>query len=244
MEKDTKIISLANMKGGVGKSTCLSILANYIFNNLQDKDIVVLDADDMQATMSMLRDNDLFTYADSKGISIEELEENDDEMSKFYDIIRVKSNDVPAQIENLMGQVDYIFIDLPGNLKQEGVVKSFMYVDTFIIPTTVNQVDWDATMKFIRELKHSVIPERKNIGLDTKMYMFLNKVKSNTTEYKSFLEIIPEIQKEIQFLDTQLPESQDLGSRTNTVRSYKVANKKKGDVIDAFCVECMDIINS
>jgi cellulose biosynthesis protein BcsQ len=227
------------MKGGVGKSTVTSVLCNYIFNELPEASVIAIDADDMQGSLSMLRKLDIQNAADAEGVELKDFDK-----SIFYDIITVSSTDVPASINFLNGQADYIFVDLPGNLKQEGVISSYLLVDTFLIPTTVNQIDFDATTLFIKELNQMVVPARKKMGQETSINLFLNKAETNQVEYKYFQEMRSSVEALVHVMDSELPASIKLATKTNTVDTYRIIKgKDKLDVVEQFCKEALEIIN-
>ena len=120
---DTLLISFANQKGGVGKSTLTSVYANYL-SNKGDKSVVVCDCDDLQQTLVNKRERD-------KGNGID--------ASDMYDILAIKSSDFEKQYTSLFkGNVDVCFLDLPGNLMQSGVIASYFHADVLIIPTSLS----------------------------------------------------------------------------------------------------------
>jgi cellulose biosynthesis protein BcsQ len=239
-EPITTIVVVGNMKGGVGKSTVTSILANYIHNELPEKSVIVIDADDMQGTLDMLRNQDLLVKSYEQGVPMDQV--NTD---FFYDVVKVNSSNVPKQIEYLSGKVDYIFVDLPGNLKQSGVIKSYTMADHFIIPTSMSNLDLDATIKFIKEIKEKVLPAREKLGAETTLHLLLNRVKPNTNEYKEFLEMKAELEKEITILKTELPESTRISAKTNTIDTYHhVSGRDKSDVMEELCREVIEIIDN
>lgn len=179
-----KIISFGNQKGGVGKSTVTSMVANFIHTKFKDKGVKVLvvDADDLQNTLFKIRMEEMK--------ELEELEESENDESKKpekidpYELLRMNSKDLVNNIETLKDEYDYIFIDLPGNLKQEGVIGIYAYVDALFIPTQPSRVDLDSTVDFVQFYDKHIMNKRKEMGFDTVYCIFFNRVLENNKDFK------------------------------------------------------------
>lgn len=204
---ETKIITVGNMKGGVGKSTLTSIFANHCHNDLKIP-VCVIDADDLQQTINTIRQDEIKAGADEAAL---------------FPVLVSNSKDAPAWIARIIDDYDNIFIDLPGNLKQEGVINSYLRADLIIIPTSLSKEDIDATMKFIDILEEKVIPARKEMGLSTTVIGLLHKVRKFGKEYKSFKQI--EDQMPIKFFKEVVPPSDQLMRLTSTIRNIKYDSK-------------------
>lgn len=204
---EAKIITVANMKGGVGKSTLTSIFASYLHNNKKNKTLVI-DADDTQQTVSMTRKKDL-----ERGIP-----EN-----TLYEILSTNSLDASEYITSLIPDFDYIFIDLPGNLKQKGVLSCLIQIDLFIIPTTLSDEDLDATIRFIDLLFRDVVPEREQNGLKTNLYGILYKVSKRSKEYSEFSKNIKDFP--IPFFAEVVPNSDVMKRAISTANNMNYISK-------------------
>ena len=148
-KKNTKVIVFGNQKGGVGKSTLTSLFANYLHIDT-DEIICVVDADDKQMSLQNTRKKEITEGADDE---------------KLYNLIQINSIDFPSTYENsLKGEFDYIFVDLPGNLKQPGVLDTFIYTDYLFIPTSLSSFDLDSMSIFV-DLYDDVIKKRKEIKI-------------------------------------------------------------------------------
>ncbi len=89
--KEGIIISFANQKGGVGKSTITTILPGYLHST--GKEYGFKDADDSQSTLTRLRNR-------------EGGDEND------FKIINILSKDVPTRVDFLKKNYDITLIYL------------------------------------------------------------------------------------------------------------------------------------
>jgi len=224
MEKPAKIICIGNQKGGTGKSTGVSIIANYIAQKTK-YEILVVDADDLQQTLMKFREIDL-----AKGYNIDNL----------YHLVHISSNDFPKMSQGLIYDYDFIFIDLPGNLKQEGVISCYNLVDYLFIPTGTSIADIDSTMKFIDLYREKVIPIRSHHGAKTNIYSYLSRVKRNTNDYKAAKEnrILEKIG--VPMMENDISETVFLQSNATTAEVY--SSIRRSIDYEAFCKEFLSII--
>ena len=159
--KKPVIFSFGNMKGGVGKSTLTTVLANYI-HHASKFSVCICDCDDKQLTIQHWREEDL-----KKGFK------EDDQ----YDIHPIKSKQFPDQVPQL-NNLGYHFvgIDLPGNILQEGVMPSYAMVDLLFVPFNYNETDFDSTLKFLDEYK-KVDELRQSLGYPpAEKFMVFSKI--------------------------------------------------------------------
>ena len=223
----TKYIAFGNMKGGVGKTTLNSILANYIKNNT-DKSVVVLDADDSQLSLTKLR----------------EMDEKFNDEFESYPLIEVSSKDVTTFArENLESEVDYVIIDLPGNVNQEGVIETYSILDYLFVPTRLTVLDIQSSVEFITNSVTKINNIRKELDFPEMVVTgCINNVDKRTTEYNQYKEIGSSYVTDlVPFIKTVLPSSSVFSREINTKDEFK--HKTKGDLIKHFCKEVFEIIN-
>lgn len=183
------VLSFVNQKGGVGKSTLASIFANHLFTIGRNADlnlsIAVVDSDDLQRTLYRKRERELSALNASIEQAKNENEKNELENFKSsYKVIQISSKDVPEQIDILKSEYDIILLDLPGNMKQDGVITDYFLIDVMIIPFQPNEFDIDSTIQFYELLNNDVIKSRLQHGFKTTVAGVFNRVNSNTKEFK------------------------------------------------------------
>lgn len=226
-----KVICMGNQKGGVGKSTMTSFLANYLFEQYKEKRVIVIDSDDLQNTLYKIREEEL-DVLEEQGHDRNEL------IKRYYPIVRINSKDLPSQIDALVEEYDYVLIDLPGNLKQEGVVTAYSFVDHLFVPTRPTKVDIDSTIDFFTFFHKNIVPIRNQAELRTTYYMFFNMVKVNTTDFKEAIEERDSM--DIPILKAYITDSvPTFQSKVSTLYSYK--NSRYGGY-DEFFNEVLEII--
>lgn len=210
-----KIVAIGNQKGGVGKSTLTSFLANYIHNEFKSKGVrvLVVDADDLQNTLYKVRQEELSLSADPEK-----------EEKEAYHLIRMDSKDLALNLEALKNSYDIVFVDLPGNLKQEGVIKVYAYVDALFIPTQTSRVDIDSTVDFVRFYRDLILKKRTELGFETTYTLFFNRVKENNKDFKSLYR--ERANFGIPFMENFIPESiVTFQRRVSTLYTYSSDSK-------------------
>jgi chromosome partitioning protein len=229
---DGIVVSIGNQKGGVGKSVITSLVANYIHNkfgngeNENNLKIVVADCDDLQGSLYNLRQDEL----------------KDTDEKKIYRLLRISSADLPSQIEILKDEFDIVFVDLPGNLKQPGVIQCYNFVDVLITPTQTSRLDIQSTIDFVSLYKETIIPTREKIGFKTKIQGLFSRVDSQNIEFKELNSEEGRDMLPYPFLKNYVPESRVAFQRNvSTVESY--SNSKYGNYED-LCEEIIEVITS
>lgn len=132
--QDNIIITFANQKGGVGKTTLCTLFANYLVAHR--KKVLVIDCD-VQQTISFRRKADLQKYKDvTIPYNIQP-----------FNIANVQN--VQNLITNLRKMQGIILIDAPGNLTQQGLISIFANSDYIICPFQYEVTSINATATFI-----------------------------------------------------------------------------------------------
>lgn len=158
------IITIANQKGGVGKSTIALLFANWL--NGQGKDVVVLDAD-RQATLVFQR----------------KLESDNFSEQKFeYPIYQFSIDKPQKELEELISQMKAdnpstcYLIDAPGNLSENGLVPCLSLADVIVCPFQYERKALDSTGTFIVVLDRIL----KRYNTTPKTVFVPNRVRTNT----------------------------------------------------------------
>ncbi|MDR0603549.1 MAG: ParA family protein [Bacteroidales bacterium] len=214
------VVSFANQKGGVGKSTLTSIFANYLFTEgkKQGLNVAVIDADDRQQTLYRKRQRE-------GGENVES-----------YKIIQISSSDVKDNIEFLQDSYDIILLDLPGNMMQEGVITSYYMIDIYIIPFQPNEFDIDSTAQFYELLQNKIITIRKKLNYKTTVAAVMNRVKPQLLEFKQLYAQKSELPYSV--LDSYIKDSSVAYQRNITTTGITEENEAN----TALCEEILETI--
>lgn len=149
-----KVITFANQKGGVGKSTLCALFANY----LREKGhiVVIVDCDRQQSIMKRRKeDMKNFPAADFN--------------------YHVQTIDItnPKNAERLISkgrkQVPIIIIDSPGSASQEGVSHIITGADIIICPFSFDLVSYRSTVDFTN--LHDLLCKRCDVEVPQRYYI-------------------------------------------------------------------------
>tara|TARA_R110002111_G_scaffold184998_2_gene250826 strand:- start:111 stop:815 length:705 start_codon:yes stop_codon:yes gene_type:complete len=159
---ETKIISIAGEKGGVGKTTLNIMLATNLFH-LYSKKVVLMDYDDPQYSVFKKRERELN--------SIDENEKNDLEI---YPIEKVSTSNIKNAIIQYYGKVDYIIIDFHGGLTQ-AMIEGLMFVEHIFIPFDHDELEIDSTYNFYLTLKSNFLENEERVLKS--VHLFFNQYR-------------------------------------------------------------------
>jgi cellulose biosynthesis protein BcsQ len=224
----TKFIAFGNQKGGCGKTTLNTMLANYIFNNVTES-VVGIDADPQKS------------WSEIRSIYDSEAEENE----STYEVLSLDSAAVLQFCQDTLdGNVEYVIIDLPGTLYQEGVVQSYMILDAVFIPMELNMLETRSSMQFHENMQELVVPKRVAAGYGaTKMYGVLNKVKKNMKEFHAYEAEGPALMgfENLEFLENYIVDSATTFQRgVSSNEDYK--HSRYPSLVKNFCKEVLSKI--
>lgn len=160
MKKEALICSVAHQKGGVGKSTITAILATAIHSRTNKK-VLVIDCD-YQGSLISLREKEL--EDDKKSIV----------SAAAYPIVAEDPENIFESMGKYIEDYDIIFIDMPGNIKQKGIIDLFLLTHIIIIPLVANELDVDSTIKFVEKCAQ-IREMKKEEGEDLRLMGIMNK---------------------------------------------------------------------
>ena len=160
MKKEALICSVAHQKGGVGKSTITAILATAIHARTNKK-VLVIDCD-YQGSLISLREKEL--EDDKKAIV----------SAAAYPIVAEDPENIFEVMGKYIEDYDIIFIDMPGNIKQKGIIDLFLLTHVIIIPLVANELDVDSTIKFVEKCVQ-IQNMKKEEGENLRLMGIMNK---------------------------------------------------------------------
>jgi cellulose biosynthesis protein BcsQ len=225
------LISFANQKGGVGKSTLAQIVATHLYL-VKRKNVIIVDCDPQQSLFEE-RKRDLIRF---------KREYPDIELSKVsYPIIPKYPADFPNFYKDELSEIEYVIADFPGSLDLKGVVASFILCDTIFVPFDfVSTKDIAVSKAFIADYKEKTNNLREKIGMPAqKIYGIGAKIQTNVTQYKEFVsnKKMYETAIGIPILDNILPVVTNLKRDSTTIDSMQ---DTKGNTFDGLCNEILN----
>lgn len=150
------IVTFANQKGGVGKTSLCVTFANYLV--MKGVRVVIIDCD-FQHSILKCRKADLKHYGEEQ-IPYEVWSQEPDSSEAMITLVEKLHND-PG--------IDVVLMDSPGSLKADGLVPMFVNSDIIAVPFHYDLVTVPSTASFLMFLDRL----RKAVGSRMKARLFI-----------------------------------------------------------------------
>ena len=154
-----RIFSVANRKGGVGKTTVTILLATALAKT--GKRVLLLDCDNQRSAYDYHR-------AEQQGYPEEEAP---------YKIESLEPRFLHDYLKLYREQYDVIFIDMPrmtDDAQDSATVQLLTYCDSILVPVVAGQFDALSTNDFLKTLQ-SITDFKEKHGIPFRIYGFLNR---------------------------------------------------------------------
>jgi chromosome partitioning protein len=231
--KIAKKVSFASQKGGVGKSTLTTIIANQA--HMDGLKVLVVDCD-AQKSLKLRRDAEVDLGIELNQITAEEAE------TVLYKIIAIDPEMVPATVRKYESEYDLILIDVPGNLVQKDVDECYIMLDYLIVPFTDSQFDISSTVQFLELFEEGIQTERKEANNPIHCYGLLSKVNVKTKSFKDAESYSKSGDFPIQMLKTPFKYSERF-KEASTFDSYSNKGRDGVDNIKELYEEILQVTN-
>ena len=162
-QKEARIISITNRKGGVGKSTLSILLATSLANQLQKK-VLIIDMDSQNTVQTLF---DLVS---------------DSEIKPLFDVVSINPDHLKDELIEQETKYDVIFLDLPRitesvKAKDIPTINSLQYCDSVLIPILASTIDVLSSVEYYNVIK-AVAKLRNGVKLPFIHKAILNRVNS------------------------------------------------------------------
>ncbi len=245
------ICTFGNQKGGVGKSTLINQLANYIHYKT-DYTVAVIDGDYIQESLTAFREHDininianyeLMLKGEGK-IVTEELKQEwfDNYLKETYPLETVPETSIIQRIKELTEFFNFILVDMPGSLNSQFGVGVYMCFDYVFVPTDITFKDLDSTKRFLDIYDSKIRKGRSELNLTSYVYGVFNKLKEGLAEFKTREEKVISMGITIPFLKSYILENNKLRRDDNSLEVLRLEGTKNPDMIENFCKEVMNIM--
>lgn len=149
----TRFVAFATQKGGIGKSTITALVANY-FHNVKGFNVAVIDCDEPQYNLADLRDEELELIKSSDYFKAQACEHFKKLGKKSFSVTRSNAVNALDDAETVLLEsevkLDFIFFDMPGTIKSEGVMKTLSQMDYIFVPVSADRFVVESAMSFMQ----------------------------------------------------------------------------------------------
>lgn len=181
-----RIVSVANAKGGVGKSTFTIFLATALAKQKKQK-VLILDTDSQASVTNWLK-----------------TEQQDYETEPLVTVQQENPNHIRLFLDKYGEDYDTIFIDIPrmtNSMSETANVQLLYFCDSILIPVLGSRLDVMSTQKFYSIIKDAAA-KREEYNLPFQAFGFVNR-ETNLKDNQEAKELLAGVLK-IPMLDTAL----------------------------------------
>lgn len=160
---ESKIIVVANQKGGAGKSTLCMLLANYLVQEIEMPLGAIIDTDFQQSIVKRREDDKVRL-------------EGTDKLPPSYQVASFPISNhlsIPLFVKKLRENKLTYIIDTPGSLDNDGLASFLALADYIICPFDYDKLTLQATTEFLifwNKIKEQI---KASSGLELKTVMIL-----------------------------------------------------------------------
>ncbi len=208
MIKRPIFIAFSTQKGGVGKSV-FSVLAASYLHYKQNYNVVFVDCDYPQSSLLKMRQRDLKGVEQDELIKVKFARQLNEINKPPYPIL-CSSPEQAIDITNTYldscdEQVDIVFIDLPGTVLTEGVLRTISQIDYIFTPITADRIVLESSIAF------AMAVDAVLIGADgcyiKSVHLFWNKInrRESTDIYDLYNKRLRTVGLSV--LDTYIPDT-------------------------------------
>lgn len=212
-------ISMYTQKGGVGKSTITTLLASLLHYRL-GYNILVLDCDFPQHSLSNMRDRDLKSVMESDYHKRAAMKQFQTINKKAYPVIKCKADtalDLAYDyLERNAVEPDVIFFDLPGTANTQGVLSALKAMDYIFSPITADRLVVESTLAFCEAFLGLPASAEKQ----QELWLFWNQVdgREKTGLYDAYNRVIQELGLSV--MNTSVGDSKRFRKETDDTSNY------------------------
>ena len=206
MEKKTLNVAFSTQKGGAGKTTLTVLAASYL-HYLCGYDVVVIDCDFPQHSISEMRERDLKMAMEDEHYKLMAYKQFSALQKKAYEVIESSPEnaveDAKEAIEAL--NPDFVFFDLPGTINNPSVVRTLSFMDYIIAPISADRLVLESTLQYVITINDALVtPGKTNIK---GIFLLWNLVDGR--EKSELYEVYEEVIEKLGFpiFNTFLPDS-------------------------------------
>ncbi|NLC85367.1 MAG: ParA family protein [Bacteroidales bacterium] len=206
MEKKTLNVAFSTQKGGAGKTTLTVLAASYL-HYLCGYDVVVIDCDFPQHSISEMRERDLKMAMEDEHYKLMAYKQFSALQKKAYEVIESSPENAVEDAKEATEALspDFVFFDLPGTINNPSVVRTLSFMDYIIAPISADRLVLESTLQYVITINDALVtPGKANIK---GIFLLWNLVDGR--EKSELYEVYEEVIEKLGFpiFNTFLPDS-------------------------------------
>ncbi|MCD7969114.1 MAG: ParA family protein [Alistipes sp.] len=193
MENKTVYVSIANQKGGTGKSTLSLIAASYL-NYVLGYKVLFADMDYPQCSSYETRVRELNLLKSSDQLKARATQNYSTTGFGIFPIIRTSIKDAIKDVDTFIKKsgiaYDIVFFDMPGTTSSEGIYKTLARLDYIFVPMKADRIFMESTLAFASTINEHVL-NKTGVYLRG-LYMFWNMIdkRERTHLYDQYEKVV------------------------------------------------------
>ncbi len=204
----TRFVAFATQKGGIGKSTITALVANYI-HNVKGFNVAVIDCDEPQHNIADLRVEEMELIKDSVYFKAQACEHFKKLGKKSYSVTRSNAlnalDDAEKVLEESEVEPDFIFFDMPGTIKSEGVMKTLSQMDYIFVPVSADRFVIESALSFVQLFYDNLVTPGLSVTKELAFFWTMVDKRERTNLYEVYEGMFASLGYSL--LNTRLPDS-------------------------------------
>jgi len=204
----TRFVAFATQKGGIGKSTITALVANYI-HNVKGFNVAVIDCDEPQHNIADLRDEEMELIKDSAYFKAQACEHFKKLGKKSFSVTRSNAVNALDDAETVLLEsevkLDFIFFDMPGTIKSEGVMKTLSQMDYIFVPVSADRFVIESALSFVQLFYDNLVTPGLSVTKELAFFWTMVDKRERTNLYEVYEGMFASLGYSL--LNTRLPDS-------------------------------------
>lgn len=204
----TRFVAFATQKGGIGKSTITALVANY-FHNVKGYNVAVIDCDEPQYNLADLRAEELELIKSSDYFKAQACEHFKKLGKKSFSVTRSNAVNALDDAETVLNEtevkLDFIFFDMPGTIKSEGVMKTLSQMDYIFVPVSADRFVVESAMSFMQLFHDNFLTQGWSVTKKLAFFWTMVDKRERTSLYEVYEGMFKSLDYSV--LNTRLPDS-------------------------------------
>ena len=252
MNKDKRpiYIAVSSQKGGIGKSTVTTVLANYL-HNVAGYNVGILDCDHPQHSILGSRNRELQRVQEDGKLKTQLCEALRKAGKGAFLIMDATPMSAVSQADSLVRKetLDILFFDMPGTLQSQGVLTTLAAMDYIFIPVSADPYVTESALQFACIFRDRLMNTGAAQTKEIVLFWTMMDRRERTDIYEAYTHAIHKMGFRI--LDAALPDSKRFrrelsDSQKSALRSTLIPPDNavlKGSGIRELAQEIINIIN-